>query len=464
VIGGAVLASTAPPGHRARILGRLAGIGITGSVAALAALAAAAATASDPTQGWLVPARRIVARATTYSQVFGRPLELDASAILAWVGLIAVAAAGWWRALRRRDDLLRSDLALLGPFALLNLKSSITRADLGHVAFGLTGVLALLAILAAGAIRTRGERAVLAGALVAAALLWPTPTLASGLGAAPTLDPVRAWRELRTTITAAELVPREALALAGSVPGPLFVFPLQSGFAAEAGRPLAGNVDQVYGAHTPEMQEEVVESLRRAGPGLAVLYGLDGLPTWRVDEVQSIARSPAVARYLWSEFEAAPARMLDGGFLLLRRRERPRPPRWRSLAFRRAGAATSPSAEIELEAAVRCPLLRITLEISHPAGARLAWAGGVRVRGLSAGRTVLRSRLVALAVGRPFETYLSPLVGADFASLFGDGPIAAAPSLARLRIEPEETGPFGVAPHHVEVLELACRVGEEEPG
>ena len=129
------------------------------------------------------------------------------------------------------------------------------------MAFGLTGILALLAILAAGAIRARAERAVLAGALVAAALLWPTPTLAGGLRASPTLDPVRAWRELRTSVTAAELVPREALALAGKVPGSLFVFPLQSGFAAEAGRPLAANVDQVYGAHTPEMQAEVVESL-----------------------------------------------------------------------------------------------------------------------------------------------------------------------------------------------------------
>ncbi|GMU65461.1 MAG: hypothetical protein AMXMBFR36_17350 [Acidobacteriota bacterium] len=463
-IGGAALAANSPRGARAPILRRLAAITIAASTAAFAALVAAAATAADPAQSWLATAQRIVARSATYAQVFGRPLELDPFALVAWLGLIAAAAVGWWRALRRRDDALRPDLALLGPFALLNLKSAVTRGDLGHVAFGLTGVLALLAVLAASANRGRTERAALTGALVAAALLWPTPTLAGGLRTALTLDPLRAWRELRTNVTAAELLPRETLALARRNPGPLFVFPLQSGFAAEVGRPLAAAVDQVYGAHTPELQDAVVESLRDAGPGLEVIYGLDGLPTWRVDQVQSIARSPVVARYLWSEFEAVPARMLDGGYLLLRRRERPQALRWRPLAFRTVGAGTPASVEIVLEPAVSCPLLRIALEISHPASARLTWAGGLRVRGEYAGRPVLRGRLVSLAVGRTFETYLSPLEGEDFASLFGDGPIAEAPPLARLRIEPEATGPFGVAPDRIEVRELACRVGDGSPG
>ena len=75
---------------------------------------------------------------------------------------------------------------------------------------------------------------------------------------------------------------------------------------------------------------------------------------------------------------------------------------------------------------------------------------------------MLKSRLVALESGRRFSTYLSPLDGAAFATLFGDDPVSDSPALDRLVLEAEDPGPFGVRPRSMRVAGLACLAGAED--
>lgn len=458
--GSAMLALRGGVSERAPTLRSAGAIGFATFIGFAVMSAVATVTAADRSQGLLEPLERVSSRASTFSQVFGLPVESGWAGILAWSALAVVAVAGSWRSAVRADDPLRLDLALLAPFALFGLKSSVTRGDLSHVAFGLTGVLALLALLPAGRIRQTRERTVLLAVLAAALALWPASTLASGLPTHETADPLRAWRRLVEPGIDPGLLPQELFSTAAGRPGPLFVFPLQVGFAAAVERRLVAPVDQAYGAHTLDMQADVVEALRAAGPDLEVIYGLDGLPTWRVDGVQSISRSPVLVEYLLTEFRPEPERVLDGGYLLLRRRDSPRSLSWRRLPLREVSGGRSIS--VDFDRPERCPLLRLELELDYPRLAKLTWAAGVRVRGESAGEPVLSSRLVAVEAGRPFSTYLSPLSGASFAALFGDVPTSAAPPLDRLVLEAEDPGPFGVRPRRIRVAGVACLVGAKD--
>src|SRR5690606_21466385 len=99
--------------------------------------------------------------------------QMGAGGIALWLVLVAAGAVAAWRACGRSSDPVRIDVALLLPFGLLALKSAVTRADPGHVAFGLTPLLALLALLSAGAPLRRGERPALLALLVLAVVVWP---------------------------------------------------------------------------------------------------------------------------------------------------------------------------------------------------------------------------------------------------------------------------------------------------
>jgi hypothetical protein len=170
--------------------------------------------------------------------------------------------------------------------------------------------------------------------------------------------------------------------------------------------------------------------------------------------VQSIARSPVLFEYLWTRFERAPARLLDGGYLLLRRRSAVRQPVWRELAF---AATEEPGAlRLAIEDPVPCPLLRLELELAYPAWRVLAWPAGVLVRGWDRDRVVIRSRVVPLDPRAPFGTFLSPLGGEAFARLFDSGTPGDAPRLSRLELAGEDGGWLGVEATSIRVGSLRC--------
>ncbi len=453
-IGAMLLIARGASSDRAALVRRGAAIALATAVLLGVATAVAALTAVDGAQSVWAPWVRVVERAATFGQVFGLPIQMGAGGIALWLVLVAAGAVAAWRACGRSSDPVRIDVALLLPFGLLALKSAVTRADPGHVAFGLTPLLALLALLSAGAPLRRGERPALLALLVLAVVVWPTGVLAHALPAVESANPQRSFRALTARRTDPSLLPRELLSAAAEGTGPLFVFPSQIAFAAAVGRPLAAPVDQVYGAHTPAMQRRLVDRLDALGPQLGVLYALDGRPVWRVDGVESIARSPVVAEYLLSRFEPVTGQLLDGGYLLLRRRASERTLVWRAVPFRTV--QEDGRTIVETAALERCPLLRVELAWTYPKAVRFGWAGGVLVSAEDGDSAAWRTRLVPLALDEPFTTLLSPLEGAGFAALLGDGELPAAPPLQRLVLEPEAAGPFGVEPRRVEVRRLAC--------
>lgn len=440
----------APRAPRARLAALVAGVLVAGALLDLVLRLTAAGGAAHAAD----PFARAFELAATYPQTFGLPWQGGAAETALWLALAVAAPAAALGAATRVAAPLRTDLVLLAPFALLALKGAVTRADRGHVALGLLPALLLLTLVAAAGSRSRGGR-LAAGALALAALaFWPRAPFGPLRPAPESWHPAAAWRALRTRAIAPALVPAETLRAAAARPGPLFVFPLQTGLAAQAGRPLAAPVDQAYAAHTPAMQGAVVARLEREGPDLDVLYGLDGERTWAVDRVQSIARSPVLFEYLWRRFERAPARLLDGGFLLLRRRAVALEPTWRELAFR--ARADAGALRLALDEPRPCPLLSLGIALGYPAWRALGWPAGVIVRGWDGDRVVLRSRLVPLATGAPFVTYLSPLAGEDFARLFDAELPRAAPALSRLEIAGEDGGWFGVAVNSIRVESLRC--------
>lgn len=458
LVGAAAAVAVLLRNERRRVVARTGAILGWFAAAAGAIFAFAAVTAVGVRDGSVTAMGEVFVRAATFSQVFGRPLEAAWPAIALWTALPLAAVALAVAAARDGAEPLRFDLLLISVFALLALKSALTRADRGHVAFGLTSTLALLSLLPALRALAPCARAARLALVALALVAWPAPTLASRSPLAESGDPVASWRALATRSIAAELLPRELLAAAGGGDGPVFVFPLHAGWAAAAGRPLVAPVDQAYGAHTPAAQESVVAALDEAGAGLEVIYGLDGLTTWRVDGVPAITRSPVLAGYLLGGFARKRGELLDGGYLLLRRREQPRRLAWRPIEAR--ARASGDGVELAWQPATRCPLYRLGLELRYPARHRLGWAGGLRLRGEGAGETRLRTRLVALEIDRPFETWLSPLGPRAFASLFDDAAPAPAPELDRLVFEREATGPFGVAPEEIRPLRLECLVAD----
>lgn len=454
IVGLVVLIARSGADRSGELVRKGAAVMVAIAAALLLAISTAACSASDAEQGLFDPIRRVTDRATTYSQVFGLPARVDPLDLCVWLLLAGIVASAAWRIAQRADEPLRFDIALVGPFALLLLKSAVTRSDEWHIAFGLTGVLTFLSILPSARSHSHLERRLSMLAFAGTLVVWPESTALSTRFELDSAGPMRAWRALTRTTMDTELKPVRLLALAESGRGPLFVFPTQVGLAAAVRRPLLAPVDQIYGAHTVGMQRRVVEELRRAGADLEVIFGLDGSRSWQIDGVQSIARSPVLAEFLLTDFRSQPEAVLDEGFLLLRRRERARILQWRPLPVREERGGNT--IVVKLDRAEACSLLRLELALSYPDWAELTWAGGVLATGKLGSRRVLRSRIVALEAGAPFTTLVSPLHGEKFAALFGDRATPAAPAIDRLLLEPEDPGPFGIRPRRIEVSGVDC--------
>jgi hypothetical protein len=454
VVGTVVLTARAETARRSDLIRRSGAVALAIAAVLLLVLGVFAGTATDSEQSLFEPARRVIERAATYSQVFGLPTRMPPALLGAWSLLTAFAAVGTWRVASCSDEASRCDLVLLGSFSLLLVKSAITRADDWHVSFGLTGILAFLALLPSAFVRSRAERRVAQLAFVGALVAWPGSFSTTARPGGESLGPVESWRSLTRRATNPELVPNRLLEIAQGARGPVFVFPTQIGLAAAARRPLVAPVDQVYAAHTIAMQRRVADEIRGAGSDLMVILGLDGGRSWQIDKVQSIARSPVIAEMLLAEFVPVSGSVLDGGFLLLSRRDRPRTLPWRPVAFRAGRSGSALAAEFDRRE--HCSLLRLHLALDYAATARLGWAGGIVATGKSGARRVLRSRIVALESGAPFSILMSPLHGEQLAGVFEDGGPVAAPAIDRMILEPEDPGPFGVRPRRIELSGVDC--------
>ena len=431
-------------------------VAVASSLGGLSALAAA--TAADPGRNALEPLRATWELALTYPRTFGVAWTGGAVESAVWAALVVGAVVGALHSSARRAGRpLRADLLVLAPLSLLALKGATTRSDSGHVALGLAPALLLCVLVAVGPGGSRRVRVAVAALAVAAAMLYPGRPAVARAAAVETWNPIGAARSLRRVEPARDLFPARVVALAARRPdAPLAVFPLRIGLAALAGRPLVAIVDQLYAAHTPEMQERVAVGLDRAGPELEVIFGLDRHGTWAVDGVPSIARSPVVFEYLLRHFDARPAEVLDGGQLLLARRSRERALRWRDVGAGELASAGGGRRRSRFATPRPCPLMRLTLRLGYPPAARIGWPAGVRVRATAAGREVIAARLVPLELGRRFRVDLSPLGGERFARLFFPGVPPTGPRIDALELAAEDGGPFGVAPESIELLGVQC--------
>ena len=445
---------------RPRLVRRLLGYGVAVASALLGLSALASATAVASGVGPLEPLRSTLELALTYPQTFGLPWAGALGESLVWALVVLSAATLSLLAARRAEGHpLRALLLLLAPLSLLALKGAMVRSDAKHIGLGLAPALLLLALVSCSdGARRRAWRGAGVVVVLAAIFLYPGRPVAAKLRLIQSWNPARAWSEMRERQPAEGVFPAHLVATAARSPdAPLAVFPLQIGLAALAGRPLVATVDQLYAAHTPAMQRRVVRDLERAGPGLEVVYGLDGLSTWAVDGVPSIARSPVVFEYLLEGFRARPARLLDDGYLLLARRSRKRRLQWHDVGAGPLAPTADGSAWVSRFASPRgCALMRAELVFRYPPERLLGWPAGASARLWAGHRLVLSARLVPLEVGRRFVIDLSPLAGRRFARLFLTRGRPRGPRVDRLELVPADGGPFGVAVRAFELGAVRC--------
>lgn len=430
---------------------RLGVVGLSALAALLGWLSVASATARSSDEGPLALLYRALELAATYPRTMGLEWGFTPGSSLVCLLLVVGASAAAAIAAARSTRPLGADFLLLFPFVVFAVKGALVRSDRPHLALALLPALLVALLVAAEAELDRRVRCALFGLALAAIALWPGPQLPFRPPVIESFHPLRAWHAIRHAKVDRGVFPDAPIRSAAARKGPLFVFPLQPGYAAMAGRPPVGSVDQVYAAHDIAMQERLVGSLESAGPGLDVLYAIDGPMTWAMDGVQSISRSPIVAKYLLGGFLRCSNPELEGGaFVACRARGRRS---WKTLPFE----ATRQGKEVELAipATANCPVLELAIRIDYPAWSWLSWPAGVRFRAEGWGSPV-ETRLLPIEVDEPFVTLVSPLRGERFAELFNAGPPPQVGAPTGLHLEPEDGGPFGAEPKQITITALRC--------
>ncbi|MEZ5312608.1 MAG: hypothetical protein R2862_02620 [Thermoanaerobaculia bacterium] len=193
-----------------------------------------------------------------------------------------------------------------------------------------------------------------------------------------------------------------------------------------------------------------VESLASAGGDLVVFAQTGSV----LDGVQDFSRSPIVLDALLRAFQPAVDAPLRRGWVVLERRDPPRELAWRPLPFRKTGWGGALVAE--LYPPQECALLRLDLDIEH----RILLPGWkpqtLRTTVEVAGGEAVSTRLIPLAIGRPYWTLVALETGFGANRLFWDEATWPRRRVVRVRLEPDRAD-FWTAPvAAIRELTLSC--------
>ncbi|MGE0639773.1 MAG: hypothetical protein AB7G12_12040 [Thermoanaerobaculia bacterium] len=341
----------------------------------------------------------------------------------------------------------------LSLLALAYLPSGWIRSDDGHLALALTPAILLLGTLApARVVRSAGLAGWLALVLLFAGA-WPTrdwQRLPQRLAAVVERSPLSAWQVLRRDVAPPRPFPDDLMTRAQADRRPIFVFPEQNHLGPASGRQLAARVDQSYKAHDNRLQNAQVESLA-AARGDLVVFAQTGSA---LDGVQDFSRSPIVLETLLRSFRPVVDAPLRRGWVVLERRDPPRELAWRPLGFRKTGSGAALVAE--LDPPQECALLRLDLDVEH----RILLPGWkpqtLRTTVEVAGGEVVSTRLIPLAIGRPYWTLVALETGFGSSRLFWDEATWPRRRVVRVRLEPDRAD-FWTAPvAEIRQLTLSC--------
>jgi hypothetical protein len=234
-----------------------------------------------------------------------RPGDSFSLGLLILVLYAVLFIAVYWQRLKRADGMLLVSLLIS---ALVALKGLTLRSDWSHIMIACIPLIFLLLLLGHDWLGVKKIRASWVGSMVLLFAIWPgagfsAPNLLlRSLEGRPSLT--AQWQAITTFRAPTDQVIPSGLAEAvKGTSQPVVIFPYQNYIATQLDRTLIAPVLLAFLAHTETLQVKYVEMLDRADGDPQVIYGLDGLASSRIDNVQQIARLPVIFEYLHRNFE-----------------------------------------------------------------------------------------------------------------------------------------------------------------
>jgi len=240
---------------------------------------------------------------------------------------------------------------------------------------------------------------------------------------------------------------------------PMLPFPYENYIPVVLKRPLLAPVLQSYSAPTEALQRFYVDAIdRQRSNGLDVVYGLDSVATWPVDEVQTITRVPLVFEYLYRHFElSSTEENLDGRYVL-GPRARPRDVVFQELPLTE-NRSDHGSGTLRLAQPTACNLIRLEMKTTYSPARLMLRPSGVELKFSRGSDLVFTGYVRPLELNREFITYISLIKPAMFYKVFGSSLIPGKVWDA-ITYHPLKTDVLGTSPLKIDVNHIQC-VGPE---
>ena len=415
---------------------------------------------SSPTYQWLFDYQRYSLEIMRgYNNTMGIPWKPSPRA-LGWAFLLLLYVTAFvfanLRKLKKADGYLLFSLLVSSWVAL---KGMILRSDWGHTTLALIPTVFLLLLMGLDWLETNRWRISWVVAVVLLFAIWPgasfsalvygTQMLTGELSLSTRLRQILSYRA-----TLSEYMPAGLVEALPDSSRPMLSFPYQNYISIGLRRKPIAPILQTHIAHTESLQQKYVEALAQQKGAFDVVYGLDFLASWPVDNVQNVSRVPIIFEYLYRNYELQSPQGFGEGFFLLRPRRQPLD--FRAVRLPYALTRTNQSnIRVKLDEPASCSLVRLELRIIYPIIGVLGRPDALHLQFLSRDTDILQTDAIAIETDRLFSTYVSLIDAPEFYKVFGAMP-GQSKRWDALQISPRLSGLLGVPPDRVDIGQIEC--------
>ncbi len=394
-----------------------------------------------------------------YNYTFGVPWSLSniGTWILALVIIYSVGLVIWYcKKLPVQEAYLLFSLLI---FSLFELKSAITRSDLGHLAYACLPVLLLFLILGHDWLQTGGSiKLVWAGLFITLIASWPLANLDSFKTLGQVLDgkisvSAKVKQILEQNTPGDQIVPKGVLTAADPAKA-ILTFPNEYYYGLGFNKKIVAPIIQAYAAHTLNLQQYYIDTMAQNKANLEILYGLDGVNSLSIDSVPNITRSPLIFDYIYKNFEMKTRELFGKGYMLLKARPERQDMVSSTITF--GTEKNNPNLYIyNFNEPAKCSMMRLTPKIEYPITSLIGRPNNLLAEFWWGGKRFQKTGMVTIEPGKPFSTYISLVDPTKFDSLFTNELMQTKP-VDSIQIKIQPTGLFGVNPNSVELTKLEC--------
>ncbi len=394
-----------------------------------------------------------------YNYTFGQPWALSniGTWVLALVIIYLIGTVAWYcRKVASREAYLLFCLLIA---SLFELKSAITRSDLGHIAYACLPLLLLFLLLGNDWLKAGKNIKVLwASLLLALIITWPMANLESFKVLGQVFDGkvsiTGKIKQLTQQNTPGDrILPKDMLA-AGDPNKAVLTFPYEYQYGIGFNKKIVAPFLQSYSAHTFSLQQFYIDTIAQNKDNLEIVYGLDGVVSAAIDGVQNVTRLPRIFEYIYNNFELKTHNLYGSGYMLLKARPKRHDMTSLTLSFslEKTGSALY---TYRLNQVARCSMIRLTPIVNYPIASLVGRPNNFLVDLWSQGNKLLETGLVTIETGKPFSTYISLVDPLKFDVYFSNEPVQTR-QFDSIQIKYQPSGLFGVDPASLELTRLEC--------